>query len=321
MSEETSLTPEEVAGVLKITKNTVYELIKRGELTAYRVGRKIRVDPADVEKYKTMGKNAKFPGKKTIPENRPVPRQGGKPAAEEKAQSREIIICGQDIILDILSHHLERHPNGTRALRSYVGSFNGLLSLYYDQAHMTATHLWDEETGMYNLPFIRRFLPGIPVLVIHLACRMQGFYVACGNPKGINSWHDLTRPDVCFVNREKGCGTRVLLDEQLWRLGIDRRMINGYEREENSHLAVASTVARGEADAGLGIEKPARQVREMEFIPLHKERYDMVMKKENLAKPPFQAVLEIIQSPEFKKELSGLGDYDLNETGKVISVP
>lgn len=317
MKEDISLTPEEVASTLKIAKNTVYELIKRGELTAYRVGRKLRVDQKDVEAYKKQGKKLETTA---APPPATHAFQTAAPNIEEQASHlQRMVICGQDVILDILARHLELHPNGVSALRRQVGSFNGLLALYQGQVHMTAVHLWAGERDLYNIPYVRRLLPGIPTLIVHLACRMQGFYVAKGNPKGLKIWQDLTRPGVRFVNREKGSGTRVLLNEQFRLLGLDSRQINGYEKEELSHLAVASSVARGEADVGVGIEKVSMQVRGIDFIPLQKERYELVMKKEDADKPQFQAVLEILQSQEYKKELLGLGDYDLTETGRIIA--
>ncbi|TEB04559.1 PBP superfamily domain protein [Pelotomaculum schinkii] len=318
MKEDSSLTPEEVASTLKIAKNTVYELIKRGELAAYRVGRKIRVDQKDVEAYKNLGKKLESTAAPYSAAARSLPATA--PDIEEPSSNlQRIVICGQDVLLDILARHLERHPNGVGALRHHVGSFNGLLALYQGKVHMTAVHLWAGERDLYNIPYVRRLLPGIPTLIVHLACRMQGFYVAKGNPKGIKSWQDLTRPGIRFINREKGSGTRVLLNEQFRLLGLDSSQINGYETEELSHLTVASAVARGEADVGLGIEKVSLQARGIDFVPLQKERYELVMKKEDADKPQFQAVLEIIQSHEFKKELLGLGDYDVTETGKIVA--
>lgn len=313
MKNDASLTPAEVAEILNIAKNTVYELIKRGELPAYRVGRKIRVDRHDVENYKRQGKQVE-----SCPTG-PVNPVTAAPLPDVAAPEGSIVISGQDMLLDILTRQLARHPRGGRAFRSHVGSFSGLLGLYHGNVHMAAVHLWDGDTGAYNVPYVRRLLPGIPTVIIHLAQRRQGFYVARGNPGNIKHWSDLTRSGVRFVNREKGCGTRVLLDEQLRLLGIPRLQIEGYVNEKNSHLTVASTVARGEADVGLGNEKVALQVRELEFIPLHLERYDLVMKKEDLDQPIFQAALEIIQSTEFKNELQGLGDYDLAETGRIVS--
>jgi len=324
MKENISLTPEEVANILKIAKNTVYELIKRGALPAYRIGRKIRVDLRDVEEFKRQGKKMEQAISMTNPAPTPPAATPAPPVQapvteEPFSAPQRVVICGQDVLLDILTRYLERHPSGISALRHNVGSFKGLMALYQGKAHMSAVHLWAGERNLYNIPYVRRLLPGIPTLIVHLAQRMQGFYVARGNPKGIQSWEDLTRPDVRFINREKGCGTRILLDEQIRRLGLDSRQINGYEKEEFSHFAVASAVARGEADVGLGNEKTAMQVREIDFVPLQKERYELVMKKEDMNKPYFQAVLQILQSPEFKKELQGLGDYDLTDTGKIVA--
>ncbi len=323
MKDGSSLTPEEVAAVLKIAKNTVYELIKRGELTAYRVGRKLRVDPQDVEAYKKKGKSVEMSASASnMPEAATLPAQQIKTPldVDNFSSSPRLIICGQDVLLDILARHLERHPNGTFTLRHHVGSFTGLLALYQEKAHLASVHLWDGDKDIYNLTYVRYMLCGVPAVIIHMACRMQGFYVAKNNPKSITDWQDLTRPDVSFINREKGCGTRVLLDEKLRLLGISRKQINGYEREENSHLAVASAVSRGEADVALGNEKASMQVRGIEFIPLQKERYELVMLKEDMDLPPFKAVIEILQSQELKKEMQGLGDYDLTELGSIAYI-
>ncbi|MDD3365352.1 MAG: helix-turn-helix transcriptional regulator [Syntrophomonas sp.] len=320
MQEENSLTPVEVAGILKIAKNTVYELIKRGELPAYRIGRKLRVDPKDVDIFRKQGKNFEFFQKDNpvqVMELRPpVPTFADK---ESDFHAPGLIICGQDIILDILARHLESSINKLQTFRYNVGSFTGLSTLYQGKADMVGIHLWDGDTGEYNISYVRHLLPSIPTVIIHLAIRMQGFYVLRGNPKNIQEWQDLIRPGIRFINREKGCGTRVLLDEQLRRLKLSSQAINGYKREEHSHLAVASAVVRGEADVALGNEKASLQVRGVDFIPLQKERYELVIKKESMEKPQFQAVMEILQSREFKAELQGLGDYDLTETGRIIA--
>jgi putative molybdopterin biosynthesis protein len=320
MKEVSSLTPEEVASILKIAKNTVYELIKRGELTAYRVGRKIRVDLQDVEAYKKKGKNMELsPANVTTTTTIPTQQTDTPIEGDPFFPSPRLVICGQDVSLDILARHLDRHPNGARAFRHHVGSFTGLLALYQGKAHLASAHLWDGDNDVYNLTYVRYMLCGTPAVIVHLACRMQGFYVAKGNPKGIKTWQDLMRPDVVFINREKGCGTRVLLDEQIRLMKMDRRQIRGYEREENSHLAVASAVSRGEVDVAMGNEKASLQVRGVDFVPLQKERYELVILKEDIELPPFQAVIEILQSREFKNELQGLGDYDLTEMGNIVA--
>lgn len=304
--DDSALTPQEVADILKIAKNTVYELIKRGELNSYRVGKKVRVDMSDVQAYKNRSKSRKEV-------------QGPLISSHKEAQSKKgFVICGQDVMLDILSRYLELHPSGTYSLRSYIGSYGGLYELYQGNVHLTAAHLWDGETGEYNIPYARRMLPGVPVTVVHLANRMQGFYIAKGNPKGIKGWEDLKRNDLTIANREKGSGTRILLDEHLRLQGIESVKIKGYTNEYTTHLAVASSVARGISDIGLGNEKTAVQVNGIDFIPLQTECYDLVMKKEDMEKPPFRAVLEILHSPEFRMEIEGIGGYDLKDMGKIL---
>lgn len=303
MNDNSALTPQEVADILKIAKNTVYELIKRGELNSYRVGKKIRVDLKDVDEYRNKTKSVKSTNQ---PDSFTVNNKLNSFSEEELVRNNGFVICGQDILLDILSRYLQLHPNGIQALRSYVGSYNGLYALYQGNVQMATAHLWDGDTGQYNIPFVRRMLPGVPAVIIHLACRLQGFYVAKGNPKGIKGWEDLKRKELTIINREKGSGTRVLLDEHLRKLGISAKNIKGYERESTSHLAIASTVARGGADIGIGNEKSGLQVKGIDFIPLQSERYELVIKKEDIEKAPYQAVLEILRSQEFKMELEGI---------------
>ncbi|AVD35874.1 helix-turn-helix transcriptional regulator [Clostridioides difficile] len=307
MDSLSSLTPVEVAELLKITKNTVYELIKRGELPSYKVGKKIRVDIKDVEEYINIQKTGKV--KDTHFNNKNI----------DINNNFKIIISGQDVILDILARSVEKKLDGISTFRSYIGSYNALYELYNGRVSIASSHLWDFETDEYNSTFVKKLLPGIPCVLINLAYRMQGFYVAKGNPKEIKTWDDLTKSNITIVNREKGSGTRVLLDGKLRLLNFNGKHIKGYDNEELSHLGVASTVSRGIADVGLGNEKAALQVNNIDFIPLHKERYDLVIKKEDLQNPVYQTIINIINSPEFKAELQGIGGYDLTDTGKTIA--
>ncbi|HEX3029365.1 MAG TPA: helix-turn-helix transcriptional regulator [Clostridia bacterium] len=316
MPDTSALTPQEVADILKIAKNTVYELIKRGELNSYRVGKKVRVDLKDVEDYKNRTKSIKNSSPKVF---EPSGANGNPFLSEESSKSSGFVICGQDIMLDILSRYLQQHTNGVQALRSYVGSYNGLYNLYQGTVQIATAHLWDGDSGQYNIPYVRRMLPGVPAIIIHLACRLQGFYVSKGNPKGIKGWEDFKRKDITIINREKGSGTRVLLDEQLRILGIPSSQIKGYERESTSHLAIASTVARGGADLGIGNEKSGLQVKGIDFIPLQTERYELVIKKEDINRPPYSAVMDILNSQEFRMELEGIGGYDLAELGSIAA--
>jgi putative molybdopterin biosynthesis protein len=313
MSNDVSYTPEEVAKILRISKFTVYELIKRGELTAYHIGRKVRVEGADIESYKRKSKGINF-----------LESPIASPAPSDRLnhcfpRDESLVICGQDIILDILTRYLEKQFPQVHFLRRYIGSMDGLTALYHGLANVVTAHLWDSDTNEYNTPFVRRLLPGHPTCIINLVYRMEGFYVAKGNPKNITTWSDLTKPDVRYINRERGSGARVLLDEQLRISEINPQDILGYRDEEMTHLAIASKVARGEADVGLGVEKVAMQFIKIDFIPLHKERYDLVIRQEDLARPHFQALMSILKSPSFRNEVIGIGGYDISRMGEIIA--
>lgn len=312
---DSPLTPQEVADILKISKSTVYDLIKRRQLNSYRVGKKLRVDLTDVENYKNKTK-AKSPSD-LIPEaNKCIYPTYNK---EQFYNNNTFIICGQDVILDILCRFLNKHSAGIRALRSYEGSYNAIYALYKGEVQVATAHMWDSKSGEYNIPYINSMLPGTPAVVIRLASRMQGFYVARGNPKSIKGWDDLLRPDITIVNREKGSGTRILLDEHLRRMKVNSSIINGYGRECQSHIAVASIVARGEADLGIGKEKACNQVQGIDFVPVQKEQYDMIIKKEDLKSPAMEAVISILHSEDFILEVQSLGGYDLTELGKIVA--
>lgn len=315
MEEDTALTPIEVADRLKIAKNTVYELIKRGELEGYKVGKKVRVDLKAVEAYKNRGR---------APGHSPFPPQSGTlpdtiPQWDQSTGVKPFVISGQDMMLDILARFLEHHPRGARALRTYEGSYNGLYALYQGQVSIASVHLIDLKTGEYNIPFVKTLVPGTPAVIIRMASRQIGFYVKKGNPKNFQGWEDLKKAGLSLINRERGSGMRILLDQQLQKLGISTLAVNGYPREVSSHLAVASAIARGSADVGIGNEKTGLQVQGVDFIPLLMEKYDLVIKKEDLALPPFQATLEIIRSEAFRMELEGLGGYDLGELGSIVA--
>ena len=142
---------------------------------------------------------------------------------------------------------MERHVSNYRPLRSYVGSLDSLISMYKGESDIVSTHLLDGDTGEYNIPYIRKLLTGSSYLVMNLVSRSAGLYVKQGNPKQIYGWADLKKPGLQLVNREKGSGARVLLDEQLRLHGIPHQLLSGYEQEESNHMGVAGKVATGEA--------------------------------------------------------------------------
>jgi len=169
------------------------------------------------------------------------------------------------------------------------------------------------------VPYVRYILPGIRCVVVNVTYRTQGLYVAKGNPKGIQSWEDFGRDDITMINREKGAGSLVLLDENLKLLDLYGSSIRGYGNENQSHLAVASAVGRGDADVAVGSEKIARQVENVDFIPLKKERYDLVVKKERFDTPEVKAMLRILRSEKFRNECRSIGGYDIRDMGNVIT--
>lgn len=323
MNLKSSLTPLEVSELLKITKNTVYELIKRGELPSYKIGKKIRIDMHDVEEYINNQKSNSKPSiNRNIINNslnNNISNITTNNISLNNPTNSEIIISGQDILLDVLARYIEEILPDYTILRSYKGSYNGLYDLYNNKVSIASCHLWDGDNDSYNFDYVKRLLPGTPCILVNLAYRLQGFYVAKGNPLNINSFEDLTNKNIKFINREKGSGVRVLLDEKLRLLNIDPNSINGYYNEENSHLAVASTVGRGDANVGLGNKKASMQVETIDFIPLQTERYDLIIKKSDLNNPIYQNILSILSSEKFKNELYGIGGYGLKDLGKIMA--
>jgi len=313
MSSDISYTTEEIAKMLKISKLTVYDLIKKGELPSYRVGKQMRVDAADLEAYKQRAK-----GTRTA--SIPVQAADNLPLSAAPAMNgvRPLVVTGQDISLDILVKYMEKGIPGVRPLRAYVGSLDSLIAMYRGESDIVSTHLLDGDTGEYNIPYIRKLLVGSSYMVVNLLSRQAGLYVQKGNPLGLGGWADLGRPGLRLMNREKGSGARVLLDEQLRLHSIRPQQIEGYEEEQTNHLGVAGKVASGEADVGVGIEKAAAIVGQVDFIPLIRERYDLVMLKKPENRAWIGALLDILRSEAFRKELEMIAGYDLSRTGEVL---
>lgn len=313
MSDNISYTSEEIASLLKVSKLTVYDLIKKGDLPSYRVGKQMRVDSTDLDAYKERTKSG-HPRVQAASQFEPQHN----PTATVTNNVRSVVITGQDISLDILAKHLEKASIGIRPLRSFAGSLDSLISMYQGQSDIVSTHLLDGDTEQYNVPYIRKLLGGLSYVVINLVSRPAGLYVRKGNPKQILTWQDLGQKGLILVNRERGSGARILLDEQLRMHNIATGQLIGYETEESSHMGVAGKVALGEADVGVGIEKSAQLVAGVEFIPLIQERYDLVMLKSPENLEWVAAVKQVLNSQAFKHELTSIQGYDLSRTGEVI---
>lgn len=308
MSQNKSLSTQEVAEILHVSKSTIYDLIRKGEIHSYKIGRKVRFTQDDVDAYiaRSRHEHSTMPVKRIDTHSTLLT-----PDEEEQPQ---LIISGQDVVLDILANYLQQ--NGITTGRTYLSSFEGLLSLYQNKVDITACHLFDGKN--YNASYVRALMPGIPAVMINLSYRTQGFYIQKGNPKGITGWEDLKRKEITVLNRRPGSSARILLDTQLKRMKISASSVKGYDTIMKSHLTMAAAIAAGEADLAIGTERISRQMDGIDFIPLLTERYDLVVRKEMLDTEPVQAVLKILNDAVFRKEISRFSGNDYRHLGTII---
>ncbi len=226
-----------------------------------------------------------------------------------------LAIGSHDLTLDLMAQFLAEHDR--RLASANVGSQGGLIALRRAEAHLAGSHLLDVETGEYNISYIRQYMPNIPVKVIALVGREQGLILRRGNPRGIKSLEDLTRPNVQFVNRQRGAGTRVLLDYHLKKIAVHPNSIVGYSQEEYTHLGIAAAVASGRADCGLGIAAAA-QALDLDFIPLFNERYDLVIPKAHAGSDLLAPLFGLLADSDFRKAVSQRTGYDVSVMGTNI---
>lgn len=236
----------------------------------------------------------------------------------DQLESTIVVTGSHDVAIDLLASELHKnHPDKSIA-SSNIGSLGGLMALNRAEAHIAGCHLMDQETGEYNIPFVHTYMRGIPSVVVNLTHRVQGLIVKKGNPKAVKSLEDLSRQDISFVNRQRGSGTRLLLDHMLKNTNLPNQRIRGYEREEYTHLAVAAAIAGERADCGLGILSAARALK-LDFIPLGTEQYDFVIPGEFYDGELILPLLDLIHSKKFRQQIDALGGYDTADTGKVIA--
>ena len=308
MAQNKSLSTQEVAEILHVSKSTIYDLIRKGEIHSYKIGRKVRFTQDDVDAYIARSRHEHS--------TRPVKNIDTHSTllTPEQEDQPELIISGQDVVLDILANYLQQE--GVNAARTYLNSFEGLLSLYQGNIHVAACHLFDGFD--YNTSYVRSMMPGIPAVLVNVSYRTQGFYVQKGNPKNIRGWSDLSRDDISILNRRVGSSARILLDTQLKRQGISASRVKGYDKIMKSHLTMAAAIAAGEADLAIGTERISRQIEGLDFIPLLEERFDFVIKKEMMETEAVQKLLAVLRSPAFRREVAHFSGNDYRDLGKII---
>lgn len=302
-------TAQEIAERLKIKKNTVYELIKRGELQSSKVGKQIRISQEQLEQYlhgTTSEDSGNWSESVREPESSVLKR-------DYLRNSSGLIISGQNsTVLELLCSRLESHPQFPPLLQSHMNCYNSLYSLYFGKVHMVLTNL--------DIHMVQHLCPGMPLVAQHLCSYKYGFYMKKGNPKDFQNVSDLIRNDITLANREKGSGMRIFLDNLLRQNSIDSRDIACYEHELVSNIAVAGAVLSESADIGFCDQFLLRQFPDLDFQPVGTCSMRLVFSAEKKDNQSFQTILEIAQSEEFKKELSSLIEYDTSKTGKIRSL-
>jgi len=225
-----------------------------------------------------------------------------------------VAVGSHDLIMDVIADMMPMLHPGMRLSSTHVGSMGGLMALRRGEAHIAPTHLLDEETGEYNLPYIERMFAGRPMALIRGLGRIQGLIVAKGNPFNITGIEDL--PRFKYVNRQRGAGTRIFFDYKIRQAGISADTIYGYEREAATHMAVAASVKSGGADAGMGVMSAARAMG-LDFIEIGHEQYDFAILQESLDLPHVRAFIDVLQNAGFHEKLAELGGYSWENCGEV----
>ncbi|UWG98295.1 helix-turn-helix transcriptional regulator [Dehalobacter sp. DCM] len=280
-------------------------MIKRGEIPARRIGRKIRIDYDILMQYLQGDSHFKRP------------QERGEVHNDNPSDSGFRFVGSHDMVIELLSDFLKHSPSPFDLKTAFKGSMEGLIALFRREAEITGIHLWDERTDEYNIPFINHLLPSESLLVVNLVQRVQGWIVPEGNPMNITSWDDFNRRELRFVNRQRGSGTRLRLDHYLMSHEIPVSQIQGYENIEDTHLGVALQIANGEANAGIGIQVAAQKMG-LSFIPLFKERYDLVILRETATQSEWQQIRTVLNMPAFHRAIEQQAGYDASLTGQII---
>jgi len=299
-----TLTAAEAAKILKVSKYTLYELVKRGEIPAHHIGRQLRIDPTVLDNY--------LRGTLSISNTPPTTMSSNSSVAPTVR-----FIGSHDPVVELLFEFLKHASFPVESSVSFKGSMDGLIALYRREADISGIHLWDDVSKDYNISFVKHVIPGESVCIVNLVQREQGFIVALGNPFHLKTWEDIAIEGLQFINRQKGSGTRLRLDAFLQTAKISPGRILGYEHEETTHSGVACHVANGQADVGVGVKAAAQRLG-LDFIPLFQERYDLVCLGKTTKTPAWQQLVTVLKSPGFIQAINQLNGYDTSLTGKIL---
>ena len=299
---EELMNTKEVAKYLGIHEKQVYALIKAKRIPCTRVTGKWVFPRRIIDEW--IEKDA---------------RSGMAEARKKSKRIEGALLAGgsNDPILDILKTYIRKAYPEFYIFSANTGSTDGLKALNQGFTDIAWSHLLDPQSGQYNLPFLSTYLPNLKPVVVNLFKRDLGFLVASGNPLRIRGFKDLTRPKVCFINRQKGSGTRVLLDHHLKGLKISSSLIKGYENEVETHFEIGLSILAKEADVGLATGSVSKLLG-LSFIPLTQESFDMLMDQSTFFERGVQAFIEILNSREFRSRVENLGSYDFKNSGKIL---
>lgn len=327
------LNAEAAASLLHIGRNAVYALAKSGDLPSYRLGRKLLFDPADLEAYRQRQRTGNEGGASgdSEPAAANAATAGSTRAANPAgrlAESLAVIakdgregdgafrIAGLGTPCDLIVDRLEQQ--GHRSRRVAAPSYHGLVALYEGAVDAVVTHLYDQRSNSYNVPYVQRLAPGLPLVVFRLMRRQAGLLVAPGNPQGISSWGALLREGLRVANQPLGCAARILLDEKLLAMEADPSRIVGYRQPFPTVLAAAEAVAGGVADAAVADEAAASQVGGVDFVPLQQEWVDIAVAKRDGDRRLARLVRTMLGDAVFKREYARIVHGDTSALGSIV---
>ena len=299
-------TAQEVADKLKIKKTTVYELIKRGELSSSKIGKQLRISEEQLTEY-LHGNRSDSETSPAFPDFQP---ESSLLKRDYLLNSSGLIISGQAAsVMELLMGQMSAHPLGLPILHSHMNSYNGLYSLYFKKVHAAAAGIFAED--------IPPLLPGVPIATLMLYEFPLGLYIKKENPKKITGMQDLTRSDLILANREKGSTSRIFLDKYLKKMQISISSISGYQKEFVSDFSAAAAVINGHCDTAVGDKAVIFQTDSLDFIPVCTVPMYLVMEASSMNLPAFQALVEITRSEEFRAALRSQNCYDTAHTGEL----